>query len=515
MKIAKTAKHGSGSVMLTALLFAIALSIVVSAASTLVISGNRNVRRIALLKQAHYMAEMGIEEILSNPFALRDTLLYDTLYGTYTYTIQSSVELESGKRGTYQTTMKRMKRTDDTVDTKQYVEIESKGEIKNQNGALLATKTIRCEFQIKSGSFYDILLKNAISTSQNLNSGKVYIYIDKDENGNPVASSADIYSDAEITNIAGTVPGSVIAQGRVIVNNNTTIAKDVIAKGNIVLNNNAQVGEKVISAESYIDVNNNAVVSGDIVAYGADDKGYSVYLTKSTVQDIYTKLGSSQVETKNSSYKSIGTIPKLPEYPETYNVPRQSLPIIDDTIKAAWIAQAQSDGITFNGLNVNNNQTFTIDGNAYINGDLVLNNNSTLRVKEGSIVYVTGKILIENNASVSVVDSNGDQTIARSSLITADSFDIRNNAIPNVLSLVALGSSTSYLKNNSVTTGAILVPNGNLEISNNATIYGGIFAKSIPKIGNNVEVYFNPLNNLGLPPTVTSSQALDLLSWTE
>lgn len=508
MKIAKPVHHESGSVMLTVLFFAIAVSIVGFAASTLVVSGNRNVHTISTLKQAHYLAEMGIEEILSNPFALRDTLLYDT----YTYTIQSSVELESGKRGTYQTTMKR---TDDTVDTKQYVEIKSKGEIKNQNGALLATKTIRCKFQIKSRSFYDILLKNAISTSQNLNSGKVYIYIDKDENDNPVASSADVYSDAEITNIAGTVPGSVIAQGRVIVNNNTTIAKDVIAKGNIVLNNNAQVGGKVISAESYIDVNNNAVVSGDIVAYGADDKGYSVYLTNSTVQDIYTKLGSSQVKEKNSRYKSIGTIPKLPEYPETYNVPRQSLPIIDDTIKAAWIAQAQSDGITFNGLNVNNDQTFTIDGNAYINGDLVLNNNSTLRVKEGSIVYVTGKILIENNASVSVVDSNGDQTIARSSLITADSFDIRNNAIPNVLSLVALGSSTSYLKNNSVTTGAILVPNGNLEISNNATIYGGIFAKSIPKIGNNAKIYFNPLNNLGLPHTVTSSQALDLLSWTE
>jgi hypothetical protein len=143
MKIAKTAKHGSGSVMLTALLFAIALSIVVFAASTLVISGNRNVRRIALLKQAHYMAEMGIEEILSNPFALRDTLLYDTLYGTYTYTIQSSVELESGKRGTYQTTMS--KKPDNTI------EIESKGFVRNQNDALLATKTIRCKFQIKSG----------------------------------------------------------------------------------------------------------------------------------------------------------------------------------------------------------------------------------------------------------------------------------------------------------------------------------------------------------------------------
>jgi len=507
MKIAKTAKHGSGSVMLTVLLFAIALSIVVFAASTLVISGNRNVRRIALLKQAHYLAEMGIEEVLSNPFALRDALLYDTC----TVSLQSPVELESGKRGTYQTTMKR---TDDTVDTKQYVEIESKGEIKNQNGALLATKTIRCKFQIKSGTFYDILLKNAISTSQNLNSGKVYIYIDQDEDGNPVASSADVYSDAEITNIAGTVPGSVIAQGRVIVNNNTTIAKDVIAKGNIVLNNKVKVGGKVISAESYIDVNNDAVVSGDIVAYGTDDKGRSVYLTNSTVQDIYTKLGRSQVEEKNSSYKDIKTISNS-SYPEAYEVPCQSLPVIDDTIKASWITQAQSDGITFDGLSVGSNQTFTIDGNAYINGDLVLNNNATLNMKEGSIVYVTGKILIENNASVSVVDSNGDQIIARSSLITADSFDIRNNAIPNVISLVALGSSTSYLKNNSVTTGAILVPNGNLEISNNATIYGGIFAKSIPKIGNNVEVYFNPLNNLGLPPTVTSSQALDLLSWTE
>jgi predicted acyltransferase (DUF342 family) len=165
---------------------------------------------------------------------------------------------------------------------------------------------------------------------------------------------------------------------------------------------------------------------------------------------------------------------------------------------------------------VGNNKTLDI-GNAYITGDLTLGNNSQLKIKEGSVIYVTGKISIENNAEVIALEADGDpETTLISSLITNSTFDIKNNSIPTSVSLVALGTGQSYLKNNSVTTGPILVPNGSLEMKNNAVVYGGIFAKSIPNIGNNAEVYFNPLLNLGLPPTTTtSSEALTLLEWKE
>ena len=54
-----------------------------------------------------------------------------------------------------------------------------------------------------------------------------------------------------------------------------------------------------------------------------------------------------------------------------------------------------------------NNKTLDI-GNAYITGDLTLGNNSQLKIKEGSVIYVTGKISIENNAEVIALEADGD-----------------------------------------------------------------------------------------------------------
>jgi predicted acyltransferase (DUF342 family) len=424
----------------------------------------------------------------------------------------SPIELENRKTGRY-VTVARIKDTKDTNDT--YIMLESKGYVSSgeQN---LAERTIVCEFkQLNSDSFLGALLSNAIVTSGNLNSGKVYIYLDK---GIPPDTSANVYSDAEITNLAGNIPGSVFAQGKVVVNNNTSISGDVIAKGSITLNNNTKVLGKVISAEGWIDVNNNVVVQGDIVAYGVDSKGYSVYLANSKVRDIYTKEGSSQVKVSSSAeYGSIGTL-QGSSYPEKYEVPRQGLPDINESVKSLWKEKAEKGSVFQEGLVVNNNASFTVEGDALINGDLVLGNNAKLSIKEGSILYVTGRIDIENNASVEVLDADGDNEInLGSSLITESYFDIKNNAIPDSVSLVALGNSTSYLSNNSVTTGAILVPNGKLEISNKAEIHGAIFAKEITKIGNNAEVYFNPLKAIvTLPPVgVNPSTALKLDKWVE
>ena len=95
-------------------------------------------------------------------------------------------------------------------------------------------------------------------------------------------------------------------------------------------------------------------------------------------------------------------------------------------------------------------------------------------------------------------------------------FIIKNNSIPNSISLIALGNTTnSQLTNNSATTGAILVPNGNLVINNQAIINGGVFAKSIPSIGNNAKIVFNPKLNQNLPPTQNTTEVLTLESWTE
>ena len=500
----RTNRRESGSVIMIVLFFAVVLSLVLFAGVTLVVSGNRRVHQVAALKQAHYVAEKGIEEALSSPFLFQEV-----------FESTSPIELENRKTGRYVTVARRVK-VKDTKDTNYtyIIRLESKGYVSSgeQN---LAERTIVCEFkQLNSDSFLGALLSNAIATSGNLNSGKVYIYLDE---GIPPNTSANVYSDAEITNLAGNIPGSVFAQGKVVVNNNTSISGDVIAKGSITLNNNTKVLGKVISAEGWIDVNNNVVVQGDIVAYGADSKGYSVYLANSEVRDIYTEEGSSQVKVSPSAkYGSIGTI-QGSSYPKKYEVPRQDLPDINESVKSLWKEKAEKGSVFQEGLVVNNNASFTVEGDALINGDLVLGNNAKLSIKEGSILYVTGRIDIENNASIEVLDADGDNEInLGSSLIAESYFDIKNNAIPDSVSLVALGNSTSYLRNNSVTTGAILVPNGKLEISNKAEIHGAIFAKEITKIGNNAEVYFNPLKAVvTLPPVANPSTALKLVEWVE
>ncbi|MEM2002379.1 MAG: hypothetical protein QXT77_07030 [Candidatus Methanomethylicaceae archaeon] len=493
----RSENHRSGFVIMIVLFFAVILALSLFAAAPLVTIGSKRVHTIAALKQAHYLAEIGIEEAISSP------LLFWREFSP-----ASPIELGNGRVGRYTAVARR---SNDTI------ELESRGYV-SVGDQRLAEKAIVCKLRMKLVSAPGpwSILSNAIATSGNLNSGKVYVYLDE---GVPPDVSADIYSDAEITNLAGEVPGSVFAQGRVVLNNGTLVKRDVIAKGDITLNNNTQVLGSIISAEGYVDVNNKVKVDGDIVAYGVDSKGYSVYIANSEVRDIYTQEGKTQVKLAPSArYNLIGKISDSP-YPEAYVVPRRSLPVIDEGVRSMWIEMAKSDNLIYQGLTVNNNENFLIRGNAFIQGNLVLNQNAVLNIEEGSILYVTGRVIIENNALIRVLDANGDEKINfGSSLIAEDYFDVRNRAIPESVSLVALGTSTSYLRNNSVTTGAILVPNGKLEISNNAEVHGAIFAKEITKIGNNAEVYYNPLKAAStLPPIANTPLAsvLSLVEWIE
>ncbi len=476
----KSGQRDAGSLMITVIAMIFIVSIIIFAGSTLVISGSRNVHTVSDMKQAHYMAEAGIEDALSDPYLVKYTLenAYAPSEKIYELSSPSFPPLEPNKVEGYEVKAVYL--------GNKKIEIASTGRVKNQSGKTLAEQTITCQFEIKPGSFYDLALEAAI------------------------------VSDSYLTlNNNVSILGSVIAQGDIDVNNNTTVKKDVITKGKINLNNNVTVDGKVISAKSYICINNNTKIMGDTVAYGTDNNGYAVRLgNNSIVHDIYTPQGTaSQVEVKGL-YDSIKPIE--PTYPATYEVPQKILPTVDDEIKSSWIKQAQSDGVTYsNGLTVGNNKTFDI-GNAFITGDLKLENNAKLKIYEGSVIYVTGNISIENNAEVIALELDGDpKTKLNSCLITNNTFDIKNNSIHKSVSLVALGTGTSYLKNNSATTGAILVPNGSLQMENNAVVHGGIFAKSIPGIGNNTEIHFDPLLNLGLPPTLIGDDALTLLKWME
>ncbi len=419
------------------------------------------------------------------------------------------LNLENNKTGLYSTDgqiteIKRVYDEEDGVYIPEEVKIKitSVGALKNSSNVTISTKKIVCKIIVDLVDFYGIGLKNAIATDQNLTAGKVNIYLDSGVN-----IPANVYSNANITNIAGTIPGSVYAKGgEIFVDNNTIVKGDVIAYGQVQLNNSVQVKGKVVSATSYVNVNNKATVAGDTVGYGIDNKGNSVNLVNSTVNKVYTKNGESCFYEKNSTYIGpIYSLPVEPNYPAEYSIPSEELPVINDSIREIWINQAQS-GDTINGdYHLSNGIEGSLSNNTFINGNLILDNNATLNIKNDSVIFVTGNIFVENNAKI-----NG-----AGSLITDDYFNIQNNSIPTSISIVALGTGTSYLTNNSATTGAIMVPNGYLDLSNNAIVHGGIFAKSIPCIGNNTVIYFNPSNIQNLPPTKNTTDVLTLESWLE
>ena len=496
-------KENKGTILITVISLIAIITLIIGAGSTLVISGNKKVHSTSNNIQARYIAEAGIEDVISNPFTINNIL--KSSVGTTVSLITEKdfpLNFENNKNGVYSVSAK-------LLEKNSYfgrLEIISKGQIKSQSN-IISTKTIVCKILIDLVGFYGIGLKKAIATDQSLTSGKVYIYLDSG-----VTSPADVYSDANITNIAGTIPGSIYARGgEIVVDNNAIVTGDVIASGRIQLNNNVRVGGKVVSATSYVDVNNNVSVAGDTVGYGVDKKGNSVNLVNSDVHDVYTKNGESSFTQKNSTYSTpIKILPVEPNYPTEYPVPEENLTVITDEIRDLWINQAQSGNIINGDYYLTTNQSESISTNTFIDGNLILENNAILNVANDALIFITGYIQIENNAVVNVENN------AVVNLVTDNYFIIKNNSIPTSISLIALGSTTdSELTNNSATTGAILVPNGNLKISNRAVIYGGVFAKSIPWIGNNATIYFNPSNNQNLPPTKNTTEVLTLESWTE
>ncbi|QPM67047.1 hypothetical protein [Atribacter laminatus] len=513
-------KENKGSILITVISLIAIITVLIGVGSTLVISGNKKVHSTSNKTQAHYVAEAGIEEVISNPFLINKVLKsFNIFYNPSNPTTPAPsppwisliekpfpLNFENNKTGTYSVEGK----VDpdsiifaNGVPQEVKIKITSEGTIINSKNDIISIKEINCRIKVDLVTFYNIGLKNAIATSNSLNSGKVYIELDSG-----VTSPANVYSNANITNIAGTIPGSIYARGgEVIIDNNTIVNGDVVASGRVQLNNNAQVDGKVVSSTSYVDVNNNATVAGDTVGYGVDKKGNSVNLVNSSVHNVYTNNGESSFNSKNSNYNSIQILPAEPNYPADYPIPDENLPIITDEIRDLWIKQAQSEGNIINGdFNLTTDQAESISTNTFIDGNLILENNAILNIEKDALIFITGYIQIENNA---VINGTG-------SLVTDDYFIIKNNSIPTSISLIALGSTTdSQLTNNSATTGAILVPNGNLVINNQANIHGGVFAKSIPSIGNNAKIVFNPKLNQNLPPTQNTTEVLTLESWTE
>jgi hypothetical protein len=506
-------KEDKGSILITVISLIAIIGLTIGVGLTLVISGNKKIHNSSNRIQAHYIAEAGIEEVISSPFLINKILKSTNIYSFNPSNptpspiplIQKSfpINLENNKIGEYsvngQVQSVTFNSQNGTTPEKVEISINSTGILNN------LSKKIECRMVVDLVTFYGLGLDYAIASYNGIESDKVYIYLDPDSGS---SGPANVYSNGDIT-IRGNIPGSIISNnGKVVIDNKAVILGDVIASKTIKLNNGVSVSGNVISTSSFVDINNNAEVKKDTIGYGVDNNNKSVYLSnKSKVFNVYTKEGATGLSQTNNSIIT-GTIAKISDtsYPSSHPIPAPNFPIIDEEIKNIWKTQAYSEGISYNdGYYLGSDQEETLN-NTFINGNLILDNNSTLEIIDGSVIYVTGYVQIENNA---VVKGTG-------TIITEEHLIIKNNSMPTSIALVALSETTnSQLTNNSITTGAILIPYSTLTVSNNATIKGGLFAKSIPSIGNNAEIYFNPLYSQNLPPTQNTTEVLTLESWTE
>ena len=123
--------------------------------------------------------------------------------------------------------------------------------------------------------------------------------------------------------------------------------------------------------------------------------------------------------------------------------------------------------------------------------EIVISNGDTITIDGHITLNITGKVEIDNNSQIEITEGSS------LTLYIADAFKISNGGKinnltqkpPNCIIFSTATSKVDYcLDNDGEFYGALYAPNGKVEITNNAVIYGAILGKEI-KIDNCAEIY--------------------------
>lgn len=328
--------------------------------------------------------------------------------------------------------------------------------------------------------------------------------------------------------------------------------------GNVIIENNAQVvsapetGEGNILANGNIEIGNNAVIDGDATATGSISGDQFVAGDTNAGQppivfaevDINPYILAAQAAEEvasptesASNWEDGGTIPSARRLSGTLQLAKKgdnltsnaNLTITGDfnlgTDKTVVI---NGDLYVHGNLDIGKNSSLTIHGNLHIGGDVYLDNPAaSLEIDDAC--YVGGNFVSSNGTSVLFSDEsvtyiggyatlyNNNTLTGTATIVVNGNIDIQYNtevgsAPPNSPLIISVEGNVN-LENNGAVEGYFYVPEGHIEIANNASVDGAVVGQSVT-VNQNAEVTFRTDGPTDLPgtgePMVLSIETYDI-----
>ncbi len=218
-----------------------------------------------------------------------------------------------------------------------------------------------------------------------------------------------------------------------------------------------------------MNINNNVTINGNIFT--------SVDMSIGSNVDINGSAYASGSITSGSNVTVTGT--------RAAGVTAPPPPTVDATYYVNLINYAAT--FPAGNLNLLANNTYSFSGITYVNGNFTLNNNVRVNVNAaGATVVVNGSVTMSNN----VIVGNGFTVIAKNNITLDNNVDIGSDCFLFSLS----PTSTITLGNNAevgsvgIGNGSTIMSMGDVEMNNNAPMYGLIYAGGTVSLSNNCTV---------------------------
>lgn len=230
---------------------------------------------------------------------------------------------------------------------------------------------------------------------------------------------------------------------------------------------------------------------------------------KGTVDITGNIHSNSNIEAEGKVYvdgmaTAVGSIDADHEVTFTQGQQSGAASVVFPAIDAAGLKeQAKANGETWGDVKIDGKTVATVQG--LIHGNLEIKNQA--QVTFSGVVYVEGKIEIKNSATVT-----GNNIVVADEEIEIENNTVITSSAGGTLTFISLesGEEAIEVKNNANISAILYAPEGEIELENQAYVFGSVVAKTI-EAENNVTIIHGEA--LSPPPSLPGSFVIK--SWRE